>query len=297
MIFFLPGQLDTVFTYWRDNGLSLVKNFHVEGELATFEYLYKTFDLSQSYIFRYLQVHHFIKHSFPQLQKLPLDHDIHRLLRQSPLEKHLVSKFISMFVSHSSISTAHLKDAWERDLGKDIWASTWEEGLRRIHSCSINVRLQLAQFKVMHRLHYTKAKLNRLYPSISPLCDRCKSADGTYGHIFWSCPEVSEFWKGVFRLYSHTFENEINVDADLAIFGCSDQALTWPQNQQLSLVFGMVLAKRMILMEWKSTLPPSFFKWLAEMVSALKLERLRFSRAGRLKMFDKIWGPFLRSIF
>ncbi len=44
-------------------------------------------------------------------------------------------------------------------------------------------------------------------------------------------------------------------------------------------------------------LPPSFFKWLAEMVSALKLERLSFSRAGRLKMFDKIWGPFLRSIF
>ncbi len=286
-----------MFTSWREKGLSSVKDFYVEGELATFEYLYKTFDLSQSHFFRYLQVRHFIKHSFPQLQKLPLDHDIHRLLRQSPLEKHLVSKFISSFVSHSSISTAHLKDAWERDLGKDIWASTWEEGLRRIHSCSINVRLQLVQFKVMHRLHYTKAKLNRLYPSISPLCDRCKSADGTYGHIFWSCPEVSEFWKSIFRLYSHAFENEINVDADLAIFGCSDQALTWPQNQQLSLVFGMVLAKRVSLMEWKSTLPPSFFKWLAEMVSALKLERLRFSRPGRLKMFDKIWGPFLRSIF
>ncbi len=87
------------------------------------------------------------------------------------------------------------------------------------------------------------------------------------------------------------------IDADLAIFGCSDQALTLPQNQQLSLMFGMVLAKRVILMEWKSTLPPSFFKWLAEMVSSLKLERLHFSRAGRLKMFDKIWGPFLRSIF
>lgn len=39
MIFFLPGQLDTVFTSWGDKGLSSVKDFYVEGELATFEYL------------------------------------------------------------------------------------------------------------------------------------------------------------------------------------------------------------------------------------------------------------------
>ncbi len=48
----------------------------------------------------------------------------------------------------------------------------------------------------------------------------------------------------VFLGFLSRFENEINVDADLAIFGCSDQALTWPQNQQLSLMFGMVLAQK-----------------------------------------------------
>lgn len=92
----------------------------------------------------------------------------------------------------------------------------------------------------MHRLHYTKAKLNKLYPSISPLCDKCNGAVGTYGHIFWCCPEVSEFWKSIFRLYSQAVEMDFKTDAELALFGYSDQALISPKHKQLSLMFGMI---------------------------------------------------------
>jgi len=58
-------------------------------------------------------------------------------------------------------------------------------------------------------------------------------------------------------------------------------------------MFGMVVAKRVILMDWKSIVPPSFHKWLAEMVAALKLERI-FLKLMPLKKIDKIWGPFLK---
>ena len=68
---FLPGQSDKVFSLWRSKGLTMIKDFYIDGKFATFEHLYKTFDLSQSQFFRYLQVRHYIKHSFTELQECP----------------------------------------------------------------------------------------------------------------------------------------------------------------------------------------------------------------------------------
>ncbi len=59
----------------------------------------------------------------------------------------------------------------------------------------------------------------------------------------------------------------------------------------------MVVAKRVILMDWKSTLTPSFQKWLTETVAALKLEIICFSEINASKKFDQIWDPFFAFIF
>lgn len=32
-------------------------------------------------------------------------------------------------------------------------------------------------YKVMHRLHYSKTKVHRIYPHVSALCDRCKALE------------------------------------------------------------------------------------------------------------------------
>lgn len=51
----------------------------------------------------------------------------------------------------------------------------------------------------------------------------------------------------------------------------------------MSIMFGMVVAKRGILMDWKFTLPPTFHKWLTEIAAALMLERIGFARADASK--------------
>lgn len=58
--------------------------------------------------------------------------------------------------------------------------------LTRVHSSSICSRHSLIQFKVLHRLHFSKVKLARIFPNIDPLCDRCKLTPGTSYHMFWS---------------------------------------------------------------------------------------------------------------
>lgn len=156
-----------------------------------------------------------------------------------------------------------------------------------------NARLQLIQFKVTHRSHFSKTKLNRIFPSVSATCDKCKSANGTLGHLIWSCPKLRTFWDNIFHLYSVIYSKRLIPDSLLIILGCSNFCLTLPSSLQKALMFGMVIAKRVILREWKSASPPCFKKWLNDMVSCIYLEEIRYTLSVTHHKFLEIWGLFI----
>lgn len=99
-------------------------------------------------------------------------------MKQAPDSRKLISRFVSLFASHNPVSTQHLKEAWENDLGVTIGDEVWEASLKAIHNCSINSRHQLIQFKVIHRLHNSCTKLHSFYPTVSPICSKCTFAEG-----------------------------------------------------------------------------------------------------------------------
>ncbi len=67
----------------------------------------------------------------------------------------------------------------------------------RISSTTSCARLGLIQFKVLHRLHYSKAKLAIIYPTVDNRCDRCSHAPANLSHLFFLCPNLQPFW-GIF---------------------------------------------------------------------------------------------------
>ncbi len=112
--------------------------------------------------------------------------------------KGLVSKYVEYFNDSRTSSMQYLKMSWEKDLGIDISEDNWTNALQDIRSCSINSNLQLIQYKVVHRLHYSRTKLHSIYPSVSSLCLKWKSNEGTLAHLFWFCPKMRKFWTEVF---------------------------------------------------------------------------------------------------
>lgn len=134
----------------------------------------------------------------------------------------------------------------------------WEEGLSRKKSCSVNSRYKLIQFKVMHRIHYSKTRLNKIFPSISPQCDRSKMAEGTLAHLFWFCPILYDFWSNIFELFSSAYRINIQPDHSLAIFSYSDVMDTIPHTHQHALMVGLITAKKVILLNWKTSQAPCF---------------------------------------
>lgn len=156
---------------------------------------------------------------------------------------------------------------WAMDLSSEVPEDLWEMALSQIHSCSTNTRHRLIQFKVVHRLHYSRTKLNRIYPSVPALCHRCSAAEGTLAHLFWFCPRLFCFWSTIFKWFSKCYRININLDPLLGIFGCSTKSLKFKPDLRSALQLGMVVAKKLILLAWKSVTPPTFDHWLRSMVS------------------------------
>lgn len=162
-----------------------------------------------------------------------------------------------------------------------------------IQSCSISSRYRLIQFKVLHRLHYSKTKLNKIFESVSSMCDRCGTAEGSLSHLFWHCPVLSNFWSDIFNCLSKQCQINIPPDCNLAIFGCSDNTRALPSHQKQILRAGMVAVKKRILLNWKSPLSTCIKRRLNEMLSIAKMEQICFNKGNSQNYFLKVWKPFL----
>jgi len=191
----------------------------------------------------------------------------------------------------SSPSSNKYKDSWEKDMGIHIPDDIWEESLKYIHSCSNNTRHCLIQFKIIHRLHFSKVKIHNIFPNALSNCDKCQSLNATLFHAFFSCPKVATYWSDVFKVLSRIFKITLLPEPLLIILGTSQffRNLTAPQQQFIS--YSLITAKKLLLMSWKGPEIPTDKMW-RDMSNTLHLEKIRYLLKDNLSGFYKIWQPF-----
>jgi len=81
----------------------------------------------------------------------------------------------------------------------------------------------------------------------------------------------------------------------MAVLGISRSSGDHPAVMWRPLELGMVVAKRLILKEWKSSTATSFLMWVTEMMSLLlsQTERLRSLKTCSVRTFAGVWSPFI----
>ncbi len=67
-------------------------------------------------------------------------------------------------------------------------------------------------------------------------------------------------------------------------------------HERQAILFGMIIAKRVILRMWKTDLAPKFEIWSRDLVNMLVLERLRYISNDKSGVFDKIWSQILEHL-
>ena len=171
---------------------------------------------------------------------------------------------------------------------------TW--GLGREDSSSICSKHGLIQCKVVHRTYFTNARLSKIYKYVSSNCDRCHQAPADLIHLLWVCPSLFNFWTMIFNTLSEILGRKLDPNPFSALFGVSASLPSLSLSQKNVIALTTLLARRLILMKWKSPAPLSHTHWIWNVLYFLKLEKIRLSLQGRSNVFVKVWGPFHKYI-
>ena len=165
-----------------------------------------------------------------------------------------------------------------------------------INSSSICLRHTVIQFKVMHRLHWSKLRLAKFTPGLDPICDLCRRAPATLLHMFWSCSKRDNFWQSIFKTFSDVLQVPIELSAITAIFGTTSQNTHLNGQAQNMIAFASLIARQLIISKWKEKLPPIFKMWIDDSLHHLVLEKIRYSTRGCIQKCNATWRPFLNYI-
>ena len=168
----------------------------------------------------------------------------------------------------------------------------WQKILSSVHTSSICARHNLIQCKILHRVYFTNAKLSRIYPDRTDTCNRCRQSPADFVHVFLTCLQLSGFWTATFETISKVVGQTIAPEPLTAFFGITT-LVGVPKSTRNVIVFTTRLARRLILLKWSHSAPPTHNKWIQEVLRCITLEKIWFSLKGSLDTFYKTWRPFL----
>ena len=284
--------MDGFFSGWRDLGIRNIGDLFIGRTFASFEELREKYDLPWTQRFRYFQIRNYVREHLPEFENANPD-KLDGCLRLCAGSDHIISQMYDRLQGLSYPDMAKIKTKWESELGLPIPDDIWQSSLEQVHGCSLNARHCLIQFKVIHRIHYSKVRLHNIYPDVSPICEKCELADADLLHSFALCTKLQDFWVDIFNLLSRIFEVQIQPDPMLVIFGVSEALRTLNVAQQRLLSYGLITAKKLILMEWKGKEVPTKRRWLTELTDTLHLEKIRYTIKDKPEQFEKIWRPLV----
>lgn len=164
-----------------------------------------------------------------------------------------------------------LKNKWEADLDELISEEVWHKIIQGIFTSSICLRHAVIQFKIVHRLHWSKVRLSKIKANIDSTCDRCREAPATLLHMFWIRPRLYMFWTNIYETLSGLFGEVVEPSPFIALFGVAPENTSFTKSKIKILAFCCLLARRLILIKWKDPFPPTFSRWIREVMYHLKL--------------------------
>ena len=152
---FLPSSLDTTYTKWKEKGLVSFSDLYIEGIFSSMRDIAITYDIQSVSLFRFFQLRNFANTHFPSFPGLPEKNIVETIMAPSDTLNNISSIYDTLNSSQAS-PLFELRDTWEREIGINLGENWWSEALFRINSSCACARMCLIQFKVVHRLHYTK---------------------------------------------------------------------------------------------------------------------------------------------
>lgn len=189
-----------------------------------------------------------------------------------------------------SISLPYHK--WKSDLSITPDAGFWTQISKNIYLMTKNSDLQLIQYKVLHRFHFTAQKMAKMGFG-SDTCSHCmQNTPDTYTHAVWLCTPIYQFWVNVTDTLSTILGCHIPATPSLCILG--DTSVTSSNTTDITfLLVALTIAQKTILMNWKSRKKVNISHWKNLLTDYISLDDPSTLKLNDTQDTPSPWSSFL----
>uniref|UniRef100_A0A3B4X6N3 Reverse transcriptase domain-containing protein n=1 Tax=Seriola lalandi dorsalis TaxID=1841481 RepID=A0A3B4X6N3_SERLL len=211
-------QKDLGFKIWGQKNINKIGDLYDGNTLKSFQQLRDSCQLPATHFYRYLQLRHFIRSQLGGALEKPEISQLESLLTQGTNKKQ-ISKTYNLLIKNNKANINLIKEKWEKDLEIQIEDDHWSSLLTDAHKRFINTRYRICNFKTIHRVYYTPEKISRFKGSTSSFCKRCKTEIGNLLHMFWTCPQLEQWWKDIEHTLKKVLKMELSLSPLIVLLG------------------------------------------------------------------------------
>lgn len=168
----------------------------------------------------------------------------------------------------------------------------WEEPTEICFQDIISTADLLIQFKFIHHLHYTPARLVKMSLGRDIACTRCNTIAADFFHMFWACSGLSSFWKKLFAFFYNALLLPIPHTPEVGLLGVLKDHVPCTHVRTLLHIL-LFFAHKTILLYWKDVGPLSSCVFFHIVNGVLPKFKLIYKSRACPKKFTKIWQPWL----
>jgi hypothetical protein len=190
-------------------------------------------------------------------------------------------------INIDNIKPATSKSRWiELYIEMDFENLYWELIYETPFKLTKNAKVQMTQYKIIHRILAVNHNLKKWDKIDDETCDYCSEID-TIEHFLYQCPKTTKLWEAIQTWWKTNFDFKIDISVLEIIFGLPNEN----NDKTINLYNYIILyAKYYIYVTKKKGKPLFIFDFLLTIKKELTYKKERLAELNQTHKFNDIWG-------
>ena len=166
---------------------------------------------------------------------------------------------------------------------------TWKEIFNIPRKCTKDAKLLDFQFRLIHRVIYTKKELLKMKLIDTNICSFCETQPEDLFHVYFDCVHVNRLWDSISNFCNHNLQSKLAFTKNTIFFGTSSSCNT--SNTFFNHI--ILIGKKYIHVSGIKNNPLSFEAFIKILKTIVNIEKYIAYKNNRNNIFYKKWEPIL----
>uniref|UniRef100_A0A3B1IMJ8 Reverse transcriptase domain-containing protein n=1 Tax=Astyanax mexicanus TaxID=7994 RepID=A0A3B1IMJ8_ASTMX len=288
---FTPAKLDVRFKYWINRGITSYCTVFARKDIESFQQLTKKYSLEKQDFFRYLQMRSYFEKNIKTVGEKGLT--LIKIFTDSykgNTNRGLISRIYSSLQLEKGFSTMYVKSRWEKEANVMLTEDDWTNICRTLSTTSSSSLWREFTWKNILRFFITPniKKVQSNNPAHGQCWRICGNMSAGPFHIFWDCPNISEYWVDVVKEIRSILNYDLDFNFSVIYLGNVPAELRNSDRYLLQIL--LAGSKKAITKKWLSKESPTLSDWVEIVQEIYVMEKMTFSIRQSAKRFKTYWG-------